>query len=150
MDTLNCWACNQSLSHGVYEYSLNEFEIPLCIPCQERVRPYVNEFTSPETIVLWIALCDAGLPARLEQFDGHKTIDIAIPTFRLNIEVDGHHHHGPKQALADLKRTAYSLQHGFITLRIPNSLVTQTSNYQFIELIESIKAIAHSAKDRLA
>jgi hypothetical protein len=29
------------------------------------------------------------VPAELEKFDGHKTIDIAVADARVNIEVDG-------------------------------------------------------------
>ena len=54
----------------------------------------------------------------------------------MNIEVDGSHHNfSDKQALADLKRTFYSFKKGFLTLRIPNSLVKdkntleQTADY---------------------
>ena len=60
----------------------------------------------------------------LEKWDGHKHIDIAIPKYKINIEVDGEHHNTrPKQALTDLKRTFYSFKKGYFTLRIPNSLV---------------------------
>ena len=147
---MNCWTCNNQLTNGILHYSLDEFGIPLCIPCQERVRPHVTPYTSPETIILWIALCDAGLPARLEQFDGYKTIDIAIPSHRLNIEVDGGQHHSPRQALADLKRTAYSISQGFMTLRLPNSLITATDDYQFSDVIEAIRHIADSTQAALS
>jgi very-short-patch-repair endonuclease len=60
----------------------------------------------------------------LEKFDGFKTIDIAIPLAKINIEVDGvHHNANSQQALADLKRTYYSFLEGYYTLRIPNSLL---------------------------
>ena len=147
---MNCWTCNNQLTNGILHYSLDEFGIPLCIPCQERVRPHVTPYTSPETIILWIALCDAGLPAKLEQFDGYKTIDIAIPSHRLNIEVDGGQHHSPRQALADLKRTAYSISQGFMTLRLPNSLITATDDYQFSDVIEAIRCIADSTQAAFA
>src|SRR5215510_316024 len=65
-----------------------------------------------------------GIPAQLEKYDGYKTIDIAIPEYKLNIEVDGGQHYlNPSQALVDLQRTYYSFKKGFFTLRIPNSLV---------------------------
>jgi very-short-patch-repair endonuclease len=64
------------------------------------------------------------VPAQLEKFDGFKHIDIAIPEAKVNIEVDGsHHNYSTKQALADLKRTYHSFLKGYLTLRIPNSLV---------------------------
>ena len=62
--------------------------------------------------------------AEIEKFDGHKTIDIAIVEKRVNIEVDGiHHNANPQQAFADLQRTYFSFLKGYLTLRIPNSLV---------------------------
>ena len=74
--------------------------------------------------LLFNSLKARGLPVELQKFDGHKTIDIAIPIAKLNIEVDGIQHHKKyKQALADLERTYYSLEKGFITIRVPNSLV---------------------------
>ena len=43
---------------------------------------------------------------------------------KINIEIDGFHHHlDPYQALQDLKRTYYSFQKGYFTIRVPNSLI---------------------------
>ena len=58
---------------------------------------------------------------------------------KLHIEVDGiQHNQSTRQALSDLKRTFYSMQDGFLTIRIPNILVrnelTETVNY-LVELI---------------
>ncbi|MBN1176033.1 DUF559 domain-containing protein [Candidatus Woesearchaeota archaeon] len=79
---------------------------------------------SPEAKKLWQALRKKGFRAFYEKWDGHKTIDIAIPEVKMNIEVDGgQHNFNPKQALADLKRTYYSFNKGYFTLRIPNSLI---------------------------
>ncbi|MGV3538350.1 MAG: DUF559 domain-containing protein [Rufibacter sp.] len=77
-----------------------------------------------EAIRLYFALKNRGVPAQLEKFDGFKHIDIAIPEAKVNIEVDGgHHNYNTKQALADLKRTYFSFLKGYLTVRIPNSLV---------------------------
>ena len=84
--------------------------------------------TTYETIRLYFALKKRGVPAEMEKFDGYKHIDIAIPEARVNIEVDGgHHNFNRNQALSDLKRTYYSFKKGYLTLRIPNSLVTTDS-----------------------
>jgi len=73
---------------------------------------------------LYFALKERGVPAQLEKFDGYKHIDIAIPQAKVNIEVDGgHHNYNDRQALSDLKRTYHSFLKGYLTLRIPNSLV---------------------------
>jgi very-short-patch-repair endonuclease len=80
--------------------------------------------TTLEAQALYYALKDRGIPVELEKFDGFKTIDIAIPLAKINIEVDGiHHNANSDQALADLKRTYYSYLEGYFTLRIPNSLL---------------------------
>lgn len=90
---------------------------------------------TPEARKLFYALKSEGFPVELEKFDGYKTIDIAIPSLKVNIEVDGgHHNFNPKQALADLKRTYYSFLKGYITLRIPNSLI----KYHFQETVDCL------------
>ncbi len=90
------------------------------------------------------ALRKRGIPTLLELWDGHKHIDIAIPEYKLNIEVDGEHHNTkPKQALADLKRTYYSFKKGYFTLRIPNSLVEN----HFEECIDLIVDIVDASKE---
>ena len=66
------------------------------------------------------------MPARLEKWDGYKTIDIAIPECKINIEVDGlQHNFNADQALSDLQRTYYSFLKGYLTLRVPNSLLEE-------------------------
>jgi very-short-patch-repair endonuclease len=87
-------------------------------------------------------LSGKGYHAELEKWDGYKHIDIAIVQAKVNIEVDGsQHNYKANVALRDLERTYYSLEKGFITLRIPNSLIkwkfTQTVDY--IEKILKIR-----------
>ena len=89
-----------------------------------KVRLWLLPKVSPEAKTLHRALVQLGIPAELELFDGYKTVDIAIPAANIHIEVDGAQHHtSSRQALADLKRTYYSLQQGIYTIRIPNTLV---------------------------
>ncbi|MBT4165805.1 DUF559 domain-containing protein [archaeon] len=77
--------------------------------------------STSESRTLYFELIKRGIPAELEKWDGHKTIDIAIPKAKFNIEVDGRHHNtNSRQALADMKRTIYSLSKGYHTQRIPN------------------------------
>jgi very-short-patch-repair endonuclease len=90
-----------------------------------------------------------GVPAELEKFDGYKTIDIAVVDAKVNIEVDCHQHiSNPKQALADLKRTYFSLQKGFLTLRIPTALIREnleaTADYITTFLLENKNKIRNS------
>jgi len=93
---------------------------------------------SPEAKALHRALVDLGIPAELELFDGYKTVDIAVPDANIHIEVDGAQHHtSSRQALADLKRTYYSLQQGIYTIRIPNNLV----RYHLPETVDFVARI---------
>lgn len=123
----NCFECNVQLNNRVFNYSINNYGIPLCINHQEWVDQMADQ-TTIETIRLYFALKKRGVPAEMEKFDGFKHIDIAIPEAKVNIEVDGgHHNYSTQQALADLKRTYHSFRRGFITFRIPNSLVYDNS-----------------------
>jgi len=121
----NCIQCGCYISHEVLEYSLNHFNHPLCINDQKWIKGMLwDEYTTEQTVDLYLALKAQGVPAEIEKYDGYKHIDIAIPRAKLNIEIDGFHHHlNPNQALRDLKRTYYSFRKGFFTVRIPNSLV---------------------------
>lgn len=122
----SCLECGDPIDPNVYDYSCEHFHAALCRPCQDWLRNKQHE-TTPETIELYFALLKRGVPAELEKFDGHKTIDIAVTVAKVNIEVDGgHHNYDHRQALADLQRTYYAFKKGYLTLRIPNSLVTNS------------------------
>jgi very-short-patch-repair endonuclease len=135
------------VSDGEFNYSIKEFGMCLCRDCQkdyakvkENHKKKINRAT-PEAIRLWETLKKNGFDVELEKWDGYKHIDIAIPKYKVNIEVDGlQHSYNKKQALADLKRTYYSYKKGYITLRIPNSLVKndlyETAKY----IMEFLKA----------
>ncbi len=119
----SCLECNNQLEKKIFEYSIQNFGIPLCLEHQKWIK-YMNSQTTQETMRLYFALKERGVPAEMEKFDGYKHIDIAIPEAKVNIEVDGgHHNFNTQQALADLRRTYYSFLKGYITFRIPNSLV---------------------------
>lgn len=125
---MGCVLCNVWLSEEIFDFSNKHFGWALCMNHQNFIRDY-KEKSSPETIQLYLALCARGVPAQLEKFDGFKTIDIAIPRYKLNIEVDGgHHHFDSSQALTDLMRTYYSFIKGYYTIRIPNALVLNHLN----------------------
>lgn len=137
----NCLECGCYINQTVYSYSENYFGVPLCIPDQKWVREMEGKCTL-EAVQLYFALKERGVPAELEKFDGYKHIDIAITEARVNIEVDGgHHNYNNKQALADLKRTYHSFLKGYLTLRIPNSLVREhleeTADYLTDFLVEN-------------
>lgn len=72
---------------------------------------------------MYFALKDRGVPPELEKSDGFKSINIAVPHAKVNIEVDGmQHSYNGKQALSDLHRPLHSFKKGYSTLRIPNTL----------------------------
>ena len=65
-----------------------------------------------------------GWNVEFEKWDGYKHIDIAITKAKFNIEVEGSQHNlNPNQAFTDQLRDFYSDQKGFVTKRIPNSLL---------------------------
>jgi hypothetical protein len=118
-----CLECSKKISANEFRYSIEKYNIPLCLEHQGWIDYMVNR-TTFETIRLYFSLKERGVPAEMEKFDGFKHIDIAIPEARINIEVDGgHHNYSDRQALADLKRTYFSFLKGYFTIRIPNSLV---------------------------
>lgn len=139
----NCIECGCYIPQNVFDYSLNNYGHPLCRSHQQWLSNiFYNSSTTPQAIELYFALRKRGVPAELEKWDGFKTIDIAVTQAMVNIEVDGqHHNYSHQQALSDLKRTFYSFQKGFLTLRIPNSLVEwsieETADYITEFLIEN-------------
>jgi len=121
----DCVECNTKIDLRVFNYSVENYRHPLCRPCQDWFKD-ILEYSSAtdQAIDLYFALKDREVPAKLEKSDGFKTIDIAIPHAKVNVEVDGgHHHYDARQALSDLKRMLYSFKKGYYTLHIPNSLV---------------------------
>jgi len=119
----SCLHCRSYIDEKVYTWSTTTYGFELCLTCQGSIN--LNNSTE-EATRLYLSLKRRGVPAELEKYDGYKTIDIAVADARVNIEVDGHQHvSNPKQALADLKRTYFSLQKGFFTLRIPNALIRE-------------------------
>ena len=62
--------------------------------------------------------------AHTHKNDGYKTIDLVLPEYMLNIEVDGSQHNfDAKQAFSDLARSRHSRQKGWETIRFPNSVI---------------------------
>jgi very-short-patch-repair endonuclease len=119
----NCIYCNVFLEKGVFEYSIAHFGIPFCITHQNQCKIHYKNATKQE-LMLYVALIQRNVPAELQKHDGHKTIDIAVVRAKVNIEVDGGHHNlDHNQALIDLKRTYHAFKKGYLTLRIPNSIV---------------------------
>jgi len=93
-----CSECKEQIPKKVFEYSIKYYGRALCLDCQEdyayKEKSYQKqkEKSTPEAIKLCEALIKMGFNAELEKSDGYKHIDIAIPKFKVNIEVDGMQH----------------------------------------------------------
>ncbi|WP_245576583.1 hypothetical protein [Flexithrix dorotheae] len=118
-----CLECQKSISNTLSKFSLEKYDIPLCMEHQYWIDDMENK-TTFEIIRLYFALKERGIPAQMEQLSGNKNMDIVIPDARVNIEVkDKNHNYRKNQALSNLNRTYFSFIKGFFTIRIPNSLV---------------------------
>lgn len=118
-----CKCCDNLINYREYAYSVETFNIAMCQPC---AREYISKLSvsTPFEQLLHAALVNKGLQAKLHYFDGSKTVDIAILSARLHIEVDGSHHTDSTQLPGDLWRTGYSKPADDVyTLRIPNALI---------------------------
>lgn len=79
------------------------------------------QFPTKYAIVLRDYLKKLGLRVSEEVFDGHKHVDLSIPDGKLDIEVDGMQHlTDPNQIISDFKRTGYSREDGYETIRVHN------------------------------
>jgi very-short-patch-repair endonuclease len=142
---LCCIDCSSDLINSVYQYSTKYLGLPLCMHCQLDFKTR-SEKASSEALQLYIALRQKGISAELEKWDGFKTIDIAVTSAKVNIEVDGmQHHYNTEQALADLKRTFHAFQKGYLTLRIPNTLVRENIE----ETAEYIASFLQTSAEKL-
>jgi very-short-patch-repair endonuclease len=129
----SCQNCSCSIEKDVLMYSVEQYNFALCVNCQQWLATK-KEDTTTETIDLYFSLKKRNISASLQKFDGYKTIDIAVTEAKVNIEVDPYQHkNNARQAFSDLQRTFYSFKKGFLTLRIPHSLVRenleQTADY---------------------
>ncbi len=77
-----------------------------------------------QVLDLKTALEKKGLTVLAEYWDGHKHVDLYIPSAKLFIEVDGIQHYiDAKQIIADLKRDHYSDGDDIYTKRFSNQLI---------------------------
>src|SRR4051812_8870027 len=86
----------------------------------------IRKYRTPtkEAADLKEALESKGVRVLVELHDGHKTIDLAIPKAKINVEVDGLQHlTDPEQIVSDLSRGYYSHKNGYDTIHIPNEMV---------------------------
>ncbi|MFZ2522629.1 MAG: hypothetical protein WAX44_03920 [Minisyncoccia bacterium] len=76
------------------------------------------------TMLLVDALRKRGVELKVEHWDGHKHIDIFIPTDNIYIEVDGQSHYTkPEKMVSDFNRDYFSFKEGFFTKHITNEAI---------------------------
>ena len=135
-----CNECKKLISEAEYIYSKEHFSRPLCREHQRKPTTkkgyYKKPEPTPQALKLGNLLKNMGHRVEFEKYDGYKHIDIAIVKSKVNIEVDGGQHHGKQQALRDLKRTFYSWDKSFVTLRIPNCLTQEDTIHETAEYID--------------
>ena len=98
--------------------------------------------STPQAIKLRHELEKRGIRVLTEVNDhGHKHVDLAIPSARINIEVDGRQHYeNPFQIMSDLKRSHFSDDEGYDTIHIPNVFIDND-----IDLPKVAEALAEAA-----
>lgn len=122
-NSIPCSHCRSGMNERAIKYAVEHFHLPLCWKCQNWYKQKITK-TTHEAILLYLSLKNRYVPVELEKTDGDKTIDIAVTDARVNIEIDRKHRPtNPQQAFTDLHNATYSIDKGFITLRIPNTLV---------------------------
>lgn len=109
--------------------------------------PMVNEQMepTPQAKRLHEALNKRDIHNELEFDDGHKRVDIHIPSARLNVEVDGKYHlTDPEHLFRDLERDSYSHSDGVDTIRIPNFYVDSHLN----EIADAIAEVTRKRQSK--
>ena len=84
--------------------------------------------------------------AELEYWDGHKHVDIHIPSAKLYIEVDGiQHFTNSNQIASDFLRDHHSNNNGYSTFRVPNVIIKDKMDTIF----KAIQKIVSEREDKL-
>jgi very-short-patch-repair endonuclease len=125
-----CSVCKERISERVFRYSMDNHGKALCMTHQ-KTGTYSNKQNkiTPQARRLSRALKDLYVKHELEYYDGYKHVDIAIPSARLFLELDGSQHgFSPKQMIADDERDKYSQKAGWTTKRIPNVWIDKNVN----------------------
>ena len=80
---------------------------------------------TPQVTNLYNALMNRGIKCKIEDNDGHKTVDLSIPEAKINIEVDGlQHFTDSKQIMSDFQRSYWSIkQRDFDTFHVSNIII---------------------------
>ena len=135
-----CLECGASLSEGVYTYSIDTYNFPLC---QNHQRWLDTSLATEEAIKLYFALKLNAIPAVLEYAEGHRKVDIAIPG-KLFIHIDVQSDSNNDQALTEVLRNFHSLKGGVPSISIPAELVQ--SQYEFNLVLERLVEVCTDLK----
>jgi hypothetical protein len=118
----HCLQCSEEIDYRVYCFSTNRLGLGLCHSCLKYLFEKRDRLSS-EAKDLFSILRANSVPAFLEYYDGFKTVDIAIPSIHLYLEINGtQHYENPQQAYIDLLRMFYSYKQGYTTIALPNFL----------------------------
>lgn len=121
--THQCVRCSYKIDERIYKFSSKELGYSLCFNCQEWFKSGPANI-SKHAKLFALELQSRNVNLEMEKNDGFKHIDIAIPSYFLNLEIDGSQHYtNVEQCTSDIKRTCRSLEKGFVTIRIPNILI---------------------------
>ncbi|MFT3701264.1 MAG: hypothetical protein QM802_02790 [Agriterribacter sp.] len=119
----NCSNCHNHMPALAFFDAPEISGYKVCHSCYSNLRAKVG-YVSDALLVLYFALKKQKITAVLENSAEFKKVHIAIDAVKLYIAVDGDHDYTDhKQAKQDLQRTFYSLQHDFVTIRVPNTLI---------------------------
>lgn len=104
-----------------------------------------EKFASKQARMLYDALCEKGIDAELEYWDGHKTVDIAILNPRIYIEVDGiQHFTNAEQILRDFRRYHFSDGDDFNTFYVTNQII----DHHLVDVVTAlVKVVAIKSKN---
>lgn len=104
---------------------------------------FEGSYASHQAKSLYEALCKRGVDAILEHSDGHKTVDIAILSAHMYIEVDGiQHFTDPVQIMRDFNRNHFSDGDDFRTFYVTNQIIETHLN----EVADAIVAVVENLK----
>lgn len=153
--SLFCSACRKTITKGIYDFSMDNFAVPLCINCQKGKQKKIETKdenisallrATPEALRLKTGLTDKGWRVIHEDKDRYKHVDLAIREAKIVIEVDGSHHNSnSKQGISDIKRTFHDfVNNDIITLRIPNSVMNDNETIE-----EAVIVLDNLLKERV-
>ncbi|MDC6351400.1 hypothetical protein PP178_07530 [Zeaxanthinibacter sp. PT1] len=138
---MTCLECHKELSYIDHKNAMELFGVELCRRHYDRLlKLNKRQKTSLQAIRLYYGLKEAGENPMLAWWDGKKSVDIALPRVKLNVEID----HQPqlyshKRAMEELEEAMQSMNEGFTTLRIPHMLIAEKMR-ETVQDILQIKA----------